>query len=336
MNTLYTILVSVVIFACSSTSWAAQSPWIEKAKTEGELMLYGTMQIVHMQTVIKNFEEKYPFIKVSYYRAGGDKLAQKIAAEVRAGVHLADVYQISGAESFQLKKSGFFRHYESPERKHIRDIYKDKDGHWTGIYANLELIGYNKTLVPADQAPRNHQDLLDPKWKGKIGLDPTDVEWYITQIHLLGEAKGKEFMQQFAKQQIHVRRGHTLLAQLLAAGEFSLLMTLRDNTAYSLIQKGAPIDWVAIEPVIPNPANGVALPSKSPHPNVGRLFIDYILSREGQTVMRSLGRNVTRSDLAPLLDRITKLKLGRIDWADYFPRYKEYEAEFRKTFLKAQ
>ena len=192
----------------------AQSPWVEKAKAEGKMMLYGTTQIAQMHIVIKHFEKKYPFLKVEYYRAGGEKLAHKIATEIRAGRHFADAIHISGAETMMLRKMGFFGRYESTERKHIRDIYKDKDGYSTGVYANLELIGYNKTLVSPEEAPRSHKDLLDPKWKGKIGMDPTDVEWYITQIHLLGEAKGREFMQSFAKQDIQLRRGHTLMAQL--------------------------------------------------------------------------------------------------------------------------
>ncbi len=312
----------------------AQSQLIEKAKREKEVMLYGTMNIPQMQIIIKSFEKKYPFLKVNHYRAGGEKLAQKIATELRAGSHLADVYQISGAEMFLIKKQGHISRYEPPERKAVRPIYKDKDGYWTGIYANLELIGYNKSLVPAEEVPRTHQALLDPKWKGKIAIDPTDIEWYITQIFLLGNTKAKEFMERFAQQDLQVRRGHTLLAQLLAAGEFSLLMTLRDNTAHGLMTKGAPIDWVAIEPVIPNPANSVALPNRPPHPNAARLFIRYVLSREGQEVMRSLGRNITRADLEPLLPRVKKLKYGRIDWADYFVKYKKYEADFRNTFVK--
>ncbi|MFQ5849247.1 MAG: ABC transporter substrate-binding protein [Candidatus Binatia bacterium] len=314
----------------------AESPWIEKAKAEGELMLYGTTQISQMQGVIKSFGKKYPFVKVHYYRAGADKLAQKIVTEIRVGRHLADVYQIRGDYRFMLRKMGLFGRYESKERRHIRDIYKDADGFWTGVYANIELIGYNKDLVSPGEVPRSRQDLLDPKWKGKIAMDPTDVSWYITQLHLLGAGKAREFMGELARQNVQFRRGHTLLAQLLAAGEFSLLMTLRDNTAYGLIQKGAPIDWVAMEPVIPNPANSVALPKQPPHPSAARLWIDYILSRKGQEVLRNFGRNITRKDLDHLLPRIKKLKFGKIDWPYYLASYKKYEAEFRKTFLEAR
>ena len=143
-------------------------------------------------------------------------------------------------------------------------------------------------------------------------------------------------MKKFAQQDIQFRRGHTLLGQLLTAGEFSLIMTLRDSDAYQLRKKGAPIDWVAIEPVIPVPATAIALPKQPPHPNAARLFIDYILSREGQEVMRSLGRNTTRTDVDPLLERIKNLRYEKIDWPSYIENYKRYEREFQEIFLKGR
>lgn len=327
------ILVLLVLIGFAPVQ-SAESPWIKGAKKEGELLVYGTMNIPQMGEVLKQFQKKYPFIQARQYRAGGEKLAQRIVTEVRAGQHLADIYQISGAETFGLARRGFFQQYESPERKFIEDNYKDSAGYWTGIYANIEVIGYNKDLVSESQLPKNHQDLLDPRWKGKIGLDPTDIEWYITQIHILGREKAATFMKEFAKQELQIQRGHTLLAQMLAGGAYSLIMTLRDNTAYQLIKQGAPIDWTAIEPVIPNPANTVSLPKEPPHPHAAKLFIDYILSKEGQEVMRGLGRNTTRTDVDPVMPRIRKLKVGKMDWSTYMDDYKKYEAEFREIFLK--
>jgi iron(III) transport system substrate-binding protein len=327
-------LFLLLIVGSVVTVQAQESPWIEGAKKERELLVYGTMNIPQMGKMLEEFQKKYPFIQARQYRAGGEKLAQRIVTEVRAGQHLADVYQVSGAETFGLARQGFFQKYESPERQRVDDNYKDRAGNWTGIYANIEVIGYNKDLVSESELPKNHQDLLDPKWKGKIGMDPTDIEWYITQIHILGKEKAANFMKQFAKQEIQIQRGHTLLAQMLAGGAYSLIMTLRDNTAYQLIKKGAPIDWTAIEPVIPNPANAVSLPNQPPHPNAAKLFIDYVLSREGQEVMRSLGRNTTRTDVDPVMPRIRKLKYGKIDWSVYMEDYKKYEAEYRELFLK--
>ncbi len=326
--TLTVFLILILTFSISK----AQPPSIEKAKEEGQVLLYGTMQISQMRVVIDAFEKKYPFLKVKHYRTNSDKLVQKVFTEVRAGRHLADVYQIRGTRLMRLQRAGLLSHFESPERKYIRDIYKDTKGYWAGVYANLEFIGYNTELVRPEDVPKSHKDLLNPKWKGKIALDTSDVEWYITQIHVLGEEKAKDFMKKFAQQDIQLRRGHTLLAQLLAAGEFAMIMTLRDNTAYNMMKNGAPIDWVAMEPVIPNPPNGISLPRQPPHPNAGKLFVNFMLSKEGQRVMRSLGRNITRTDVDPVSERVKSLKYGKIDWGDYIGNYNRYEKDFRGFF----
>lgn len=327
-----TSTIAVALWALILTPFLGwtQPPSVEKAKAEGKVLLYGTMQISQMRVVIDNFEKKYPFLKVKHYRTNSDKLVQKVFTEVRAGRHLADVYQIRGTRLMRLQRAGILSHYESPEREYIRDIYKDTDGYWAGVYANLEFIGYNTELVAPEDVPKSHEDLLDPKWKGKIAIDPTDVEWYITQIHNLGEEKAKDFMKKFTRQNIQLRRGHTLLAQLLAAGEFAMIMTLRDNTAYNMMKNGAPINWVVFEPVIPNPPNGISLPKEPPHPNAGKLFINFMLSKEGQKVMRSLGRNITRTDVDPISERVKSLKFGKIDWGDYIEDYNRYEKEYRE------
>jgi extracellular solute-binding protein len=168
-----------------------------------------------------------------------------------------------------------------------------------------------------------------------MALDSRDYEWYISQIHLLGgEEKAREYMKQLARQEIQIRDGHGLLAQLLAAGEFPLQLTLRDELAEDLIKSGAPIDWVAFEPVIPNAASGVGMARNPPHPNAARLFIDFVLSRESQEAYQREGRTATRTDLESPNERIRKLKYGQIDWATYFGRLNKYEKEYDELFVK--
>ncbi|MBI4526766.1 MAG: extracellular solute-binding protein [Deltaproteobacteria bacterium] len=313
---------------------ASGQPLVEEAKKEKKVMLYGTPPITMMTTFLNAFRNKFPFIEVDYYRAGAEALAQKILTEVRGGRHLADAYYINGSQVMMLDQQGLLERYESPQRAFIRGIYKDKRGHWAGIYANLEVIGYNKSQVAPRDLPRTYEDLLHPKWKGKMGLDQGDIEWYITVLHLMGEERGRRFMREFANQDVQIRKGHTLLGHLLAAGEFSLLPTLRTFTADELMAKGAPIDWVAIQPVIPNPPMSIALPKSAPHPHASRLFIDYILSREGQEVLVALGRTTSRIDVAPKSERVRNLKIGEIDWPLYFKSYRRYEDDFGETFLK--
>ncbi len=150
------ILVAFLAIVLGPFWGNAQPPSIEKAKAEGKVLLYGTVQVSQMRVVINNFEKKYPFLKVKHYRTNSDKLVQKVLTEVRAGRHLADVYQVRGTRLIRLQRKGFLSRHESTERKYIRDIYRDKDGYWTGVYANLEFIGYNKNLVSPKEVPKNH------------------------------------------------------------------------------------------------------------------------------------------------------------------------------------
>ena len=331
------ILLIILTFVLRPVLSAAQSPLIEKAKAEKEVTLYGSTNASVMQKVIQGFEKKYPFLKVNYARTRGDKVMQRVTTEQKAGHFLADVVNVKGSFIYWLKTQGVFERYESPERKYIRDLHKDKDGLYTGVYTNFEFIGYNKKLVSASELPKSPKELLQPKWKGKMALDSRDYEWYISQIHLMGgDAKGKEYMKQLSRQDVQIRDGHGLLAQLLAAGEFSLQLTLRDELAEELIKSGAPIDWVAFEPVIPNAASGVGIAKNPPHPNAARLFIDFVLSRDGQELYQGTGRSGTRTDLASPNERIRKLKYGQIDWASYFERLNQYEKEYDGLFVQRE
>ena len=232
-----------------------------------------------------------------------------------------------------ITEKGLLSPYQSPERKAVNDIHKDKEGYWTGLYANLEFWAYNKKLVPAADVPKNREDLLAPKWQEKIGLDSGSAGTvrYIIDLHVLGQEKGRAYMQRLAKQKVQLRRGPSLIAELLAAGEFAIA-PVRDNTTFELMQAGAPIDWVAFEPVIPQPATPVGITKAARHPNAAQLFVDFVLSREGQEVLKSVGRFSTRIDVEPISDRVRKLKLGKIDWQVYLKSFPKYMDEYQKYF----
>ncbi|MBI2987606.1 MAG: extracellular solute-binding protein [Deltaproteobacteria bacterium] len=334
-NYLVLFVLVMAVLLSPSFSVALQESSVKGARDEGTVVIYGSTQITQMNPLIDRFKSKYPFLNVRYFRGGSEKLVERIQMEARAGSYFVDVSVLRQATMLPLKERGLLGRYESPARKWVRDIHKDREGYWTGLYSNMEWVGYNTKLVPPAEAPRKHDDLLHPKWKGKMGLDPVaDAEWYMSQLHILGKEKGRIFMRQLAKQDIQFRRGHSLLAQLLAAGEFPLILTLRDSTAFELIKKGAPIDWVAFEPVIPLPAQVLVIGKNAPHPNSARLFVDYALSREGQEVLKSLGRNSTRLDVEPESERVKRLKIGKIDWPSYLQRYNQYAEEFNQLFLK--
>lgn len=305
---------------------------VEGAKAEKELLTYATTQAPVMNRLAQGFNKKYPFLKVEYYRAGAEKIAQRFDTEAAAGRHVVDVVNLSGSEMYWTAKKGNFAVYDSPERKAIRPSYKDKQGLWTAQYSTIAVIGYNRKLVAPADVPKSYDDMLLPKWKGHIGLDQTDDDWYMVLVHVMGDKKAAEFIRALAKQNVEFRRGRQLAAELLAAGEWAMAPTMRIAAGEEIRRKGAPVDWVAMEPLFPNPPNALALARRAPHPNSGKLWIDYILSKEVQDYYANeVGVSVGRADVTLANERLRKLRYGEIDWPVYLEKLQHYQDEWRKV-----
>lgn len=326
------VLVGAIAVIMMSGAVFAQD-WTVKAREEKSLVLYHTTNVPDTQKILDGFRQRAPYLAVEPFRATGEKLIQRLTTEIKAGRHLADVYIISGLQAWLLKDAGYIAPYRSPERERVNPALKDRDGYWSGIYWNLEVLGYHTKLAPAHEVPKRWEDLANPRWKGLVGLEEEDVQWYASILQLLGEEKGKELMRRIAQQRPQIRRGHTLLGQLMAAGEFALVPTLRVHEAEALKRKGAPVDWHAIEPLAPNPPVCVMLPKGAPRPNAAKVFIDYILSRDGQEIIRQMDRNSSRVDVEQPIARVTKVKLMEMDWEKVQKNYARYATEFRELFV---
>jgi iron(III) transport system substrate-binding protein len=143
--------------------------------------------------------------------------------------------------------------------------------------------------VQRGEIPATYEGFLDPKWKGRIGLEATDSEWMAALVHKWGEAKGMDFFRKLAAMKPDMRKGHVLLAQLVATGEVPVGLTMYQANVESLKKKGAPIDYVPVQPVIARP-QGIGVAKNAPHPAAALLFLDFVLSPEGQKLYESMGR----------------------------------------------
>ena len=322
----------VVILFLPPFPASGQDQKLAKARDEKKVVVYNTTTVPDMQKIIEGFRKKYPFLEVESFRGTGERLVQKILTEIRAGRYLADVYIISGLQMWLLRDGGHLSLYLSPEREKVRRLFKDEAGYWTGIYFNLEVLGYNKNLVQPRELPKRWEELLEQRWKGRMALEIEYIPWFTSLLQIMGEERAMDFFRRLAKQQIQIRRGHTLIAQLVAAGEIPLALTVRVGIAESLKAKGAPLDWVAIEPIAPNPPVSIAMAKNGPHPNAGTVFIDFILSREGQTILREENRNPTRSDVEQPVSRASKIKFFDMSWDNVVKNYSRYEKEFNDVF----
>jgi len=222
--------------------------------------------------------------------------------------------------------------YKSPEAKNFIPDFVNPNGYWTAVYVNYRAIGYNPKLVAEKDATKQWEDLLDAKWKGKIALEEEDYVWYGALAKFWGKERTQKYMKALAKRDIQWRKGHTLIAQLMAAGEFPLGV-IYAHRIEEMKQRGAPVEWAnTVNPVVAT-LNGAGLSVKPPHPNAARLFIDFLLSKPAQQRLRALRRIPARSDVEPLSPKMdqSKLKLA-IALRESVEEYNAAIKEFREIF----
>jgi iron(III) transport system substrate-binding protein len=290
----------VIMLACGFFVARAlcAADWKDKAEGEEKVVFYTTANTSDTKAMADSFKKLYPKIDVQFDRTSDSQLMEKILNEARAGQPLWDVVSTTGFYGYLLKKRGLLAPYDSPERKFFRDGFKDPQGYWTSTYTTYAVFGFNTRLVSKANAPRSHEDLLKPFWKGQVGIEGRAYEWFTATISGMGKEKGLRFMRALAAQKPELRIGRTLLAQLVAAGEFNGTLTAYMHNFDALKASGAPVEWVPLSPSFAN-LHPVALSAKSPHPNAGKLFIDFMLSQRGQEVARLLRRIPDRIDTPP-------------------------------------
>jgi len=295
-------LSAVVCFYCQSLLSVAQAgsnpKIIEAAKSEGAVSYYTTMTLSQSKKVVDKFQEKYPFIKPELFRGGGDEVLNRIQNEARGRLNAWDVVSTRGDSVLTLEDAKLITSYRSPESKFIDKDMVDDEGYWTAYYVNPYVLGYNTKLVKKDEVPKTYEQLLDPKWKGKkISIDDSAYGLLAGLIHAWGKEKAVAYFKKLAAQEPVVQRGNTNRVQLTMAGEYPLIIayapTIQRETSL-----GHPMDWVPLEPVAVQ-VNPMMLAAKAPHPNAGKLFIDFLLSKEGQKMLVSFRRIPVREDVEP-------------------------------------
>jgi iron(III) transport system substrate-binding protein len=249
--------------------------------------------------------------------------------EARLGKVLFDLVAVRGLETHQLVKAGLLQPYVSPESVAYPAGFKDSKGYWVDYFDSYNVIGYNTQLVARDQAPKSWEDLLDPKWKGKIALDEENFSWYGAMTQKWGKEKTQRYMRTLAKQDIQLRNGPTLIAQLMAAGEFPVAMVLAHRIE-KMKEQGAPVEWVTTLDPVTASLHPIGIAAKAPHPNAAKLFVDFILSKDGQQLLLSIERTPARPGIDTKMEA-RKLKLFPMP-PELGERYEQFQKEFREIF----
>lgn len=323
------IFVSLFFLVVSVTATAAQTQeqLIAGAKKEGKLVVYASATAPQLQMYFSTFNKRYPFIQTEYFRTGKQKLVSKILFEEQAKQRIADVVHTSVIETSILKRRGALSKYVPLESAALPSHYKDPEGFWTSAYASGTLLGYNSRQVKRAEIPKTYDELLNPRWKNAIAIDSNKIEWFAMLLKL----KGRPFMEKLAALNPTIRDGNTLVLQLLAAGEFPLSAGVYEYSIEDLKTKGAPVDWFGLEPVITYTV-AASLPSQPNNPNSAKLFIEWLLSKEGQEVINQYGRVPIRDDVESKYGKILKQHRLLMTDVDLGQKEAEINDTFRKLF----
>jgi iron(III) transport system substrate-binding protein len=275
-----------------------QKRLIAGARAEGKAVLYGNISADHLERLRVDFDKRYS-VKLDGYRASGERVANRLLTEARAGKLDADVLAPSNEHIPALIKAGVAGRYNSPERAAYPDSHKDKLGYWTAYDYNVAVIAYNTQLVTAADAPKKYEDFLAPKWKGNFALDMDPDKSIMGWFKTWGPERTKKYMQAISKNDVVVRKGHTLLAQLLCAGEFKAAI---DLYAYRLADlkhtRGCPVEISFPDPTPATPSP-VGVIKNTPRPYAAALLLDYILSEPAQKIFSEGGRISARRGVRP-------------------------------------
>ena len=300
---------------------------IEGAKKEGELTYYQSRSDIG--PALDAFTKKYG-IKVNNWRASGETVLQRVLTEARGGRSEVDIVETGEPQLEALHREKLLQRVYSPYHGELMPAAIPGHKEWAGTTFDIFVAAYNTDKVKKEELPKTYQDLLDPKWKGRLGIEAEDQPWFATLVQVLGEEKGgKLFKDIVATNGISTRKGHTLLANLVGSGEVPLGLTIYNYSPEQMKQKGAPIDSFVIPPAI-GKFNSIGLLKKAPHPHAAVLFYDFMLY-EGQQILANRYYIATNNKIG---NPLKKLPLTFIDAELSIDMNDKWSKAFEEVFVK--
>ena len=253
------------------------------AKKEGTLTIYTSATVEDMNALAAAFQSKYG-VKVQPWRASGENITQRAVTEARGGRFDVDVFETDGPVMESLHREQILQAVASPSLPDLIPAATPSHHEWIGDRVQIFTAAYNTDSVKKADLPKTYADLTNPKWKGKLGVEAADTDWFSVVVGSFGEEKGLQLFRDIVKTNgLSVRKGHTLLANLVVSGEVPFALTTYLYKVQQLKSQGAPIDWLVLPPEVAR-AQGVGMARRAPHPNAAALFIDFMLT-DGQVIL---------------------------------------------------
>jgi iron(III) transport system substrate-binding protein len=255
------------------------------AKKEGKFLWYTSL--IANKEIVKIFESKYPGVTVETYRASGTQLATRVLAEAQSKRYLGDVIETSPPGLMVLRDSQLLLPYASPYLAEYPEAAKQKATgdlvYWTTDRESYIGVGYNKKVLPMADVPKNFDDLLKPALKGKMAISNDDVAARF--VGAMIKSKGEGFVKKLKDQDVTVHGVNGPgFNQLIVSGEVPISFTAIHSNIGHAVDKGAPVAWVPMD-LVAAIAGGAAVFSHAQHPYGAFLFLDFLLSPEGQKML---------------------------------------------------
>lgn len=302
---------------------------LEQAKREGTVSWYTSLAPTESTPLGQAFEKKYG-IKVEIWRSTSSKVLQRVVTEGRGNRHAFDVVETNGPELEAMAREKLLAPFHSPYLADLPPFAVPAHRMWAADRMTVYGVGFNTNSAKREDIPKTYEGFLDPKWKGKLGVESTDGDWLSAIFKSMGEERGMNFIRKLADMQPDVRKGHILLAKLVSAGEVPVGLTIYQSNATSIKRRGGPIDWVAVEPIVVRP-QAIGLARNAAHPHAALLFADFVLSPEGQGLLESMGRSPTSTKIK---SEFSGVKYTMIDPATVVDESEKWQKLWDDLFVK--
>jgi iron(III) transport system substrate-binding protein len=271
---------------------------IAGAKKERVVNIYSSITVDDMKVISGGFEKKYG-VKLQAWRASSESILQRALVEARGGRHEVDAIETSAAEMESLYREQMLQEVKSPHLADIVPAAIRPHRQWVGDRLNIISAGYNTNLVKKQDVPKSYEDLLDPKWKGKLTIEADDAVWFGTLVTAMGEEKALKFFRDLVRTNgLGLRKGHTLIANLIVSGEVPYALTVYHYKAEQLKRSGAPIDWEVLPPGVAR-FLGAGVLKRAPHPHAAVLFFDFMM-HDAQALLVDQDFTPTNMKVKPL------------------------------------
>ena len=302
-----------------------------EARKQREVVMYTSLNLKDSVPLTEAFEKKTG-LKVQLWRASSEKVLQRAITEARAGRFACDIIETNGPEMEAAFRENLLEEFYSPNFKDLPAASFPKHRGYVADRFNFFTIGYNTNLVKPNEVPASYEDLVNPRWAGRVGIEGSDVDWFGAVVKSMGEEKGLAMFRKLAENKPQVRTGHTLMAELVASGEIPLAATLYNHNVERLTVKGAPVKWKAITPTFGRP-NCIGVARRAPHPHAAMVFADFMLSLQGQTILKE--RNRIPASLA-VDTHLNKFPFQMIDPVITLDENDKWEKLWTELFLKGK